>query len=74
MDQPEFSFPTKFSFGTFTLSKKVSQKGDFPLINLMGRVDTPSASISINKKLIPECLGASGSVLTKQKIISALSA
>ena len=72
--QPEFSTPTRFSLGAFTLSKNVSQNGDFPLMRVIGLVLTPSVAISINKKLIPLCFGSLGPVLTSAKIQSALSA
>ena len=69
--QPRFSVPTRFSFSTRTSSKKVSQKGDLPLISVMGRVLTPGVAMSNRTKLMPRCLGASGSVRTRQKIQSA---
>ena len=72
--QPAFSSPIRFSLGTSTLSKKVSQKGDFPDINVIGFVLTPLVAISISKKLIPSCFGSFGPVLTKANIQSALSA
>ena len=72
--QPALSSPTRFSFGTSTLSKNVSQNGDLPLINVIGLVETPGFSISISKKLIPLCFGSFGPVLTRAKIQSALSA
>ena len=59
---------------TLTLSKNVSQKGDFPLISVIFFVVTPGSAISINKKLIPLCFGSLGPVLTSAKIQSALSA
>ena len=71
---PAFSSPIKFAFGTSTLSKKVSQKGDLPEIKVMGFVLTPFVCISISKKLIPSCFGSLAPVLTKAKIQSALSA
>src|SRR6056300_1037469 len=71
---PLLSSPTRFSFGTLTLSKKVWQNSDSPLINSIGLTDTPSLAISISKKLIPCCLGADGSVRTRQNIQSALCA
>ena len=74
MVHPWFKFPIKFSFGTLTSSKNVSQKGDLPLINFMGLVLTPFEAMSINIKLIPLCFVASKSVRTKQNIQSDLSA
>ena len=38
---PLFKPPTKSLTGAFASSKKVSQKGDFPLINVIGLVVTP---------------------------------
>ena len=72
--QPEFSTPTRFSFGALTLSKKVSQNGDLPLMSVIGLVLTPSVAISISKKLMPLCFGSFGPVLTRANIQSALSA
>ena len=74
MVQPEFSIPTRFSLGVLTSSKNVSQKGDLPLIKVIGLVLTPAEAMSISKKLIPLCFGSCGPVLTRAKIQSALSA
>src|SRR6266481_345990 len=74
MSHPLFSFPTRFAFGTSTSSKKVWQNGDAPEMSVIGLVETPGLSMSNNRKLMPSCLGASGSVRTRQKIQSALSA
>ena len=41
MVQPPFSGPIRFSFGTFTSVKKVSQNGEVPVISLIGRTSTP---------------------------------
>ena len=71
--QPALTSPTSWSLGTFTSVKKVSQKGDDPEINRMGRVSTPSLAISNRIKLMPLCL-TEVSVRTRQKIQSALSA
>src|SRR5689334_7226118 len=71
--QPLFTSPTICSLGTFTSSKKVSQKGEEPLISRIGLVETPGVSMSNNRKLIPPCLD-SVEVRTRQKIQSALSA
>jgi hypothetical protein len=68
--QPPFSGPTRFSFGTFTSVKKVSQKGVVPLISRIGRVSTPGLRISIRRKLIPSCF-FDWSVRTRQKHQSA---
>ena len=70
ISQPCPSRPTKFSFGTFTLVKKVSQKGEAPEISLIGRVSTPSASMSISRKLMPACFCVL-SVRTSAKHLSA---
>ena len=43
-------------------------------IRVIGRVVTPGVLMSNSTKLMPRCLGASGSVRTRQKIQSALSA
>jgi hypothetical protein len=74
MSQPRFSVPTRFAFGTFTPSKKVSQKGDLPEIRRIGLVETPGQVMSNSRKEMPRCLGAAKSVRTRQKIMSALSA
>src|SRR6202167_4495959 len=74
MSHPLFSLPTRFAFGTSTSSKKVWQNGDAPEINVIGLVETPALSMSKRMKLMPSCLGAFGSVRTRQKIQSALSA
>ena len=71
MVQPLLSSPTSWSLGTFTLSKNVWQNGEAPLISWIGEVETPSDSMSNSRKLMPSCLGASGSVRTRQKIQSA---
>jgi hypothetical protein len=55
-------------------SRKVSQKGDVPEISRMGLVVTPGWSIVISMKLMPSCLGASGSVRTRMNIQSAVAA
>ena len=68
--QPCPSSPTRFSFGTFTSVKKVSQKGDMPLIILIGFTSTPGAVMSISRKLMPLCL-SDLSVRTRQKHLSA---
>ena len=65
---------TTFFFGTRTLSKKVSQKGDAPLMSWIGLTVTPGESMSKRRNVMPSCLDAFGSVRTRQKIQSALSA
>ena len=72
--QPLLSSPTTCPLGTRTLSKKVSQNGDLPEISRIGLVDTPGVRMSNRMKLMPRCFDAAGSVRTRQKIQSALSA
>jgi len=72
--QPSFTRPTTFRTGTRTSVRKVSQKGDAPLISLMGRAVTPGESMSISRNVMPACFRASGSVRTRRNIQSALSA
>src|SRR3972149_764101 len=65
---PSLSFPTRFSFGTLTSSRNVSQKSKAPAMFWIGRTVTPGDFISIKRKLMPRCfLGAFGSVLTRKK-------
>ena len=52
-------------------SKKVSQKGELPLIRRIGFTVTPGWCMVISTKLMPSCLGTSGSVRTRAKIQSA---
>ena len=73
MVQPLLISPTRFSFGTFTSVRKVSQNGEAPEMSLIGRASTPSLSISMSKKEMPSCLTVE-SVRTRQKIMSHLSA
>ena len=68
--QPSLTSPMSWDFGTFTLSKNVSQNADAPLINLIGRTSTPGLCISNSRKLIPPCL-FEVSVRTRQNIQSA---
>src|SRR5436190_18871909 len=51
--QPLLTSPTTWSLGTFTSSKKVSQKGELPEMSRIGLVETPSLAISNRMKLIP---------------------
>src|SRR5260370_2567218 len=74
MSHPLLSLPTRFALGTSTSSKKVWQNGDAPDIKVIGLVETPALSMSNRIKLMPSCLGAFGSVRTRQKIQSARSA
>ena len=71
MVQPPFSGPIRFSFGTFTSVKKVSQNGVVSLISRIGRASTPGVFMSISRKLMPSCFLAFGSVRTRQKHQSA---
>ena len=73
MVQPLLSSPTRLPFGTFTSVKKVSQKGEAPEIIVIGRASTPGDIMSNSRKLMPSCFFV-GSVRTRQKIQSALSA
>ena len=73
MSQPWFSRPTRFSLGTFTSVKKVSQKGLSPEISWMGRASIPGVVMSNSTKEMPSCFLVA-SVRTRQKIQSALSA
>ena len=51
--QPLLSSPTSWSLGTFTSSKKVSQKGELPEMSRIGLVETPGLAMSNRRKLIP---------------------
>ena len=68
-DQPSPLLPTIFPSGTVTSVKKTSLNPAFRVISTNGLISIPGVSIGINIKLIPECFGACGSVLTKQNII-----
>src|SRR5690606_9403011 len=57
---------TRFSLGTLTLVKKVSQNGERPEINWIGRTSTPGERMSISRNEMPSCLRV-GSVRTRQK-------
>src|SRR5207249_1691822 len=72
--QPPFTRPTTLRTGTRTSARNVSQKGEEPLISLIGRTVTPGVSMSMSRKVMPACLGASRSVRTRRNIQSALSA
>ncbi|MNR08492.1 hypothetical protein D3C85_1246530 [compost metagenome] len=69
--QPLFSSPTRFSTGTRTLSKNTSLTSCSPSRVMIGRTVMPGDFMSINRKLMPRCCWASGSVRTRQKIQSA---
>ena len=68
--EPLPSRPTRFSLGTFTSVKKVSQKGDEPEIRRIGFTSTPGESMSISRKLMPSCFFVL-SVRTSAKHLSA---
>src|SRR6202020_511072 len=65
---PPLTAPTTFSLGVRASVKKVSLNSDAPLSILMGRTSTPGCSIGTNRKEMPLCLGASGSVRVRTKI------
>ena len=69
IDQPWLSWPTRWSRGTTTPSKKTSLKStrSRSMSSGSGRTVTPGAFMSMISTLMPRCLGASGSVRTKQK-------
>ncbi len=69
--QPWFSTPTRFSTGTRTLSKNTSLTSWSPSRVMIGRTLMPGVRMSISRKLMPRCCWASGSVRTRQKIMSA---
>ncbi len=71
--QPLLISPTSWSLGTFTSSKKVSQKGEEPLISRIGLVETPGDFHVEQEEADAPCLD-SAEVRTRQKIQSALSA
>ena len=68
MVQPWLIRPTRLSFGTRTLSKKVSQNSS--PISMLGiaRTVMPGLSIGTSRKLIPSCFFACLSVRTSRKI------
>ena len=72
--QPPSIVPITFFTGTRTSSKRVSQKGDLPLISEIGATLTPGVSMSIRMKVMPSCFLASGFVRTRAKIQSERSA
>src|ERR1700733_13128143 len=54
--QPRLSAPTRFSFGTATFSKNVSQNGDLPEMSTIGLVETPGVGMSMRRKEMPFCV------------------
>jgi hypothetical protein len=71
MVQPPFRGPTRFSLGTRTFSKKVSQKAGVPPMVRKGLATTPGAFMSQRRKLMPACFLAFASVRASTKIQSA---
>ena len=59
--------PTRFCFGTLTLSKNVWQNGDEPLINVIGDVLTPGDSMS---QIWPLFLKKAGLKESEMRIVS----
>src|SRR5262249_8568810 len=68
--QPWLTLNTTFLAGTNTSVRKVSQKGEEPLMSLIGRASTPGEAMSIRMNEIPSCFGALGSVRTSRNIQS----
>ncbi|MDT4876244.1 hypothetical protein FQZ97_1116720 [compost metagenome] len=64
--QPSFSRPTRFSTGTRTSSRNTSLTSCSPSRVMVGRTVMPGDFRSINRKLMPRCCWASGSVRTRQ--------
>ena len=69
--QPLFSSPMRFSTGTSTSVRWTVLISRPPSMVVMGRTSTPGACMSMSKKEIPSCGLASGSVRTRQNIMSA---
>ena len=69
--QPLFTPPTTSPRGQVASVKKTSLNSLSPEIILIGRTSTPGWSIATRRKLIPLCLGASGSVRARRKMWSA---
>ena len=59
-----FNFPTRWSSGTSTSSKRTSQKWALPVASTIGRTSMPGAPMSTTSSDSPACGGASGSVRT----------
>src|SRR5262245_27240960 len=64
--QPSFIGPTRFCFGTRTLSKKVSLNSEFPVICFRGLTVMPGLCMSTRRKEMPRCFGALESVRTSR--------
>ena len=69
--QPPFTSPMTWWTGVRTSWKKVSQKGEAPLISRIGRTSTPGDAMSTRMKVMPRCFFTSGLVRTSMKIQSA---
>ena len=69
--QPSFSLPTRFSTGTFTLSKKTSFTSWPPSAMMIGFTVMPGVFMSISRNEMPSCGFDFESVRTRQKIQSA---
>ena len=68
-------FADDLPFGhAHVVEEGLSQNGDLPETSRIGLVDTPGVRMSKRMKLMPRCFDAAGSVRTRQKIQSALSA
>ena len=70
--QPALTPPTTLSRGVRASVKNVSLNSERPVIILIGRTSTPGWSIGTSRKVMPLCLGASGSVRARTKIQLAL--
>ena len=68
--QPRFSSPTTLLVGTRTLSNITWLNSCPPAMLMTGRTSTPGDFISTRMKLMPRCLGASGSVRARHMIQS----
>ena len=68
MVQPLLTSPTRFAFGTRTLSKNTSQNSSCRSRLTIGRTVMPGLSIGTNRKLMPSCFLAVLSVRTSMKI------
>ena len=68
MSQPLLSWPTRFSFGTRTLSKNTSQNSSCSSMLMIGRTVIPGVAMSTSRKEMPSCFLACLSVRTSRKI------
>ena len=67
---PPLTSPMTLATGTRTSDRKTSLKCADLLICTNGRISIPGVDMSTNKKVMPLCLGASGSVRTRTKLQS----